>query len=184
MRLAPSISPCVAGRPSVPFVGCPRRSRSTSRECLDALLRWRRVHQAVASEGQAFLRWAREPATARADGGGVIEQAVLFFLAGQAGEFGVERLGRPSPFTLEMALGRLPVWSCEFGTHPGLIANFLHHICVYMMYGDGRSVRVRLSARVFGATMIRSAASLWFEQIAGRRDSGQPAVLPLYPLRL
>jgi hypothetical protein len=35
-----------------------------------------------------------------------------------------------------------------------------------------------------GAAMIRSASSLWLEQITGQPNAGQLATLPLYPLLL
>jgi hypothetical protein len=32
--------------------------------------------------------------------------------------------------------------------------------------------------------MVRSTPSLWFEQIAGQHNAGQPATLRVYPLLL
>lgn len=53
----------------------------------------------MAAEGEAQGGEASLPALSRADGGGVVQEAVGFFLAGEAGEFFVEGMvGREEGF--------------------------------------------------------------------------------------
>ena len=50
----------------------------------------KRLHQAVAAEGEAVRLQAGEPGGAGADRGGVGEKAGFFLVLGEAGEFGVQ----------------------------------------------------------------------------------------------
>ena len=66
------------------------------------------------------------------------------------------------------------------GNKRELFASYLRQ---HDVWRDAPSSGIALSWAI-GVTMSRSVSSWWFEQISGRRNAGQPATLPVYPLRL